>query len=68
MTVYTVPGCGRCKILKTKLDRANIEYTESQDVNRLIEAGFHQAPVLQKDDGELIGFKEALDYLNSISA
>lgn len=67
MIVYTTPGCGKCKILKNKLDQLGIDYEESSDVSKLLLAGFRQAPVLEKDDGELLSFKDALEYVKSIS-
>lgn len=67
MIVYTTPGCGKCKILKNKLDQLGIEYEESSDVSKLLSAGFREAPVLEKDDGELLSFKNALEYIKSIS-
>lgn len=67
MIVYTTPGCGKCKILKNKLDQLGIDYEESSDVSKLLSAGFRQAPVLEKDDGELLSFKDALEYVKSIS-
>ncbi len=67
MIVYTQPGCGKCKILKNKLDQLGIDYEESSDISKLISAGFRETPVLEKDNGELLKFKNALEYIKSIS-
>ena len=67
MIVYTTPGCGKCKILKNKLDQLGIDYEESSNVSKLLDAGFRQAPVLEKDDGERLSFKDALEYVKSMS-
>lgn len=65
MILYTTQGCPKCRILKQRLDEAGLQYTETQDVSKLIEMGFQSAPILEKDNGELLGFKEALDYIKA---
>lgn len=67
ITIYTTPGCGKCRILKNKLDQLGIDYMECSDISKLLLAGFREAPVLEKDSGELLSFKEALEYTKSIS-
>ena len=67
VTIYTVPGCSRCALLKKRASELNIEFDESHDVDALIQAGFKTAPVMLKE-GKYYTFKEALDLLNSVGA
>ena len=62
VTIYTVPGCSKCALLKRKAQEYGIEYEESQDVDALIAAGYRQAPILKVDDKYYV-FKDALQYL-----
>lgn len=67
VTIYTVPGCSKCALLKRKADELGIEYTESRDVNEVIAAGYHSAPVMKKDD-RFYTFKESLELLQHTGA
>ena len=69
ITVYTDEFCPRCKVLKSKMTTAGIEFTElpgggCADLEQL---GFEQLPVLKVDDNYL-SYKEAIDYVNNFSA
>ena len=55
-------GCPRCKVLKTKLDQSGIEYETINDVEKMKEMGFNEAPKLSVDD-VVYGFKEAIEWL-----
>lgn len=57
-------GCPKCKILKKKLAEKNIDYTENQNVEEMVALGIDQVPVL-KIDGEIMKFKEAVEWVNS---
>lgn len=59
--LYTT-HCPRCKVLAAKLDKANISYEVIEDIEELIEAGFHSAPAL-KVDGKLMNFTEANKWI-----
>ena len=65
MTLYTKENCPRCKVLKMKLDKKNIEYNEVQDIDTLIEKGIKQAPILEVD-GEFMNLDSANKFLNSL--
>ena len=61
VTLYTT-HCPQCKVLETKLQKAGIEYTASEDIQKMLELGFKSAPVLtveNKDNIETYLFKEA---------
>lgn len=65
LTLYTTPSCPRCKVLKMKLDKKNLEYNEISDVDVLLSKGIKQAPVLEIN-GELLNMSQANDYINSL--
>ena len=67
VTIYTVPGCSKCALLKRKANELGIEYTESHDVDEVVKAGFHSAPVMKHDD-RFYNFKESLDLLQHMGA
>ena len=56
-------GCPKCRVLKTKLDKKNINYIENNDVEEMIELGFDLLPVL-KVDNDIMNFTEANDWIN----
>ena len=55
-------GCPRCKTLKAALKSKEINYTECNDTNKMIELGFTTVPVLQIDD-MVLQYKEAMKYV-----
>lgn len=61
--VYTTETCPKCKILKTKLQQKNIEYTEINDTNEMIRLGILNVPVLSVD-GTMKDFAEANRWVN----
>lgn len=58
-------GCPRCKVLKTKLDQKGIKYELINDVKVMKASGFNEAPKLETEDGTVLGFKEAVDWINN---
>ena len=61
-TIYST-GCPKCKVLKMKLDKKGIEYTECQDIEKMREMGLKSLPVLEMD-GELYAFEKAVKLIN----
>ncbi len=51
-------GCPKCKVLKKKLDSANIDYELISDVDIMQEKGFASTPVLEVN-GHCMSFVEA---------
>lgn len=56
-------GCPKCRVLKTKLDKKNINYIENNNVEEMLELGFDLLPVL-KVDNDIMNFTEANDWIN----
>jgi glutaredoxin len=65
MVLYSTENCPRCKMLKMKLAKKNIEYEEVSDIEILLSKGIKQAPMLEVD-GELLNLSKANDYINSL--
>jgi len=55
--------CPKCRILKKKLDMADIDYGICANMNTLMEAGFMTVPVLRVEDQYYI-FEEAVKWIN----
>ena len=55
--------CPQCNALKTKLDRAGIEYEICDDVEEMKARGFKSAPVLDTPNG-ILNFSEAIKWVN----
>ena len=59
--LYTT-HCPMCKMLRLKLDKANIKYEICDDVDLMISKGYKKAPMLEVD-GNVMSLKEALTWL-----
>ena len=55
-------GCPRCKTLKKKLDDAGIQYDTFTDVQKMIDMGFTDVPVLEVD-GQRMQFADAIKWV-----
>lgn len=66
ITFYTI-GCPQCKVLQRKLDSANIEYKTVSDETVMINRRIKSAPMLEVD-GQLLTFKQALDWIKEQGA
>ena len=64
LTLYST-GCPKCKVLKSKLDSKQIEYTIIEDVEVMKNKGFNSLPVLEVD-GTMYEFREAVNYVNNL--
>lgn len=65
VTLYST-GCPRCAVLKHKLSENSIEYTESNDIDKMAELGIQSVPVLEVN-GELLDFSEAIRWVNAVN-
>ena len=52
-----------CHLLEQKMKEKNISFEKCNDVERMHELGITHVPMLQKDNGEMIGLAEALAYI-----
>ena len=64
--VYTTnPPCPKCKVLKKKLDEANIKYGIFDDVEEMIKMGFENVPMMKVGDELVLDFSEAIKWINN---
>lgn len=61
VTLYST-GCPKCGILKKKLNEKSIGFVEEMSVEKMLELGITQVPVLCVD-GVLMDFKSAVDWV-----
>lgn len=62
--LYKTPTCGKCKVLKKKLEDKGIEFTENEDIDEMLSMGIMNAPTLSVN-GELLDFMSALDWVKN---
>ena len=66
MILYT-QGCVKCDVLKKKLEQKNLSFTiEYNNFQQIIDAGIDFMPVLELDNGKLLQFNEAINYVNNL--
>lgn len=63
ITIYTSPTCGKCKVLKAKMEQKGLAYEECQDVPTMEKLGISSLPMLDVD-GSLMTFEEAVKFVN----
>lgn len=63
MIVLYTTGCPRCKVLHQKLREKGLSYTVFTDVDKMIDMGLMEAPVLEVD-GRQMNFVEAVAWVN----
>lgn len=65
LVLYTT-GCPKCRILEKKLNDKGIKFVACDDVAKMKELQIISVPVLQKKDGKLLGYFEAVKYVNNL--
>ncbi len=56
-------GCPKCTILKKKLAQKDIEYTEVNDIQQMLDMGLQSVPWLEVD-GQMMNFEQANKWIN----
>lgn len=56
-------GCPKCTILKKKLAQKDIEYTEVNDIQQMLDMGLQSVPWLEVD-GQMMDFNQANKWIN----
>lgn len=56
-------GCPKCKVLKMKLDKKGIVYTENTDMDTMLALGLKSAPALEVGS-ELYDFNRAVKWVD----
>ena len=63
ITLYST-GCPKCELLKRRLEKDGIAFDVSDDIDKLIEMGFMNAPILQVNDN-YYEFSDAMKKLKA---
>ena len=63
VTLYST-RCPKCKVLTTKLDSKNIQYSIISDIDIMASKGIITVPVLDVD-GNMLDFKAAVEWVNA---
>lgn len=64
LVLYTT-HCPKCKVLEAKLKEKHAEYTVVEDAASMEKLNIKSVPVLEHD-GKLMGFLEAVKFVNSL--
>lgn len=56
-------GCPLCEALKKKLQDNNLEFTEEHNEEEMGKIGIKAVPMLLTESGELLNYKESLQWL-----
>ena len=57
--------CPKCKVIKKKLDNANINYCIINDIDKMTELGINEVPVVSVN-GEMMNFVDANKWINNV--
>lgn len=63
--IFYTTHCPQCRVLERKLQETGIEYTECDNVDKMLALGLQSAPALGVN-GELFNLKQALAYLRGV--
>lgn len=63
--LYKTPTCTQCKVLKDKMDKKKIKYTEISDIDVLTSMGIKSVPQLDVDGVRYSSLKEANKWVNA---
>lgn len=63
MILYTLPGCGKCKVLKDKMSSKGIKFQEVSEIGELFKNDIDEVPVLKIGETQL-DFVKANDWVN----
>ena len=64
ITIYTQPTCGKCRVLKSKLDKLGIPYQENQNISEMQRKGFLSTPMMVVGN-DTYNFSDALQWIES---
>ena len=62
MVILYSNDCPNCQSLKAELNKAHIEYQECKDIDKIINMGLNELPVLEYY-GKLLNLREAISWI-----
>ena len=66
ITVYSLPTCPKCKMLKLEMSKRGVNFTDCEDEELMLKLGYTHPPIMvvSNDSGDrVMGFKDAVDYI-----
>lgn len=70
ITLYKSTTCPQCKVVKMKLDKKNLPYTEilvdNMNATELAEAGIKSIPTLFVDDVKMTNQREMCKWIDAL--
>lgn len=63
MIILYSTNCPKCKVIETKLNQLGIQYNINTDLNIMKQKGLSSAPYLELEDGTLLNFMEARNWM-----
>lgn len=64
--LFSLPGCGRCQILKEKLTSKQIAFEVIEDMDMMKQHDVTTVPVLQVNDNVYLQYAQANQYINGL--
>lgn len=68
MITFYSTNCPKCQILAKKMNKQGIPYTTVTDINIMLNKGMQSAPYLEMEDGTLLNFMQANQWLKNLTA
>lgn len=65
VVIYSSEQCPRCKVIVAKFKKKNIEVIKEIDEDVIIAKGLKSIPWVQLQDGTMLDFKAANDWINA---
>lgn len=62
ITVYSLPTCPKCKMIKMELQRRGIPFEDCEDEELMLKLGYIHPPVIIIN-GKEYDFKQAVDWI-----
>lgn len=63
--LYSSPTCPKCKVVEAKFKKKNIEVIKEIDEDVIMGKGLKSIPWVQLQDGSMLDFKAANDWINN---
>jgi len=59
-------NCPKCKMLEMKMTQMGVSFEVNTDVDEMLALGLSSSPALRLDDGTLLDFVAANNWLNNL--
>lgn len=66
VTLFTLPVCPRCDLVKTRMDALDVEYTINADEEKAQQYSDRFWPIMVDENGKEYEFPEIMEYLRVI--